>query len=122
MKSQKEIVLDEKLLVKVKDTVQTHCPEDDLPVRIMEELIATPEVKAIQDYSNNVSINRLGFNDHGPVEMKEAVGFFQGIPSPESRLVQSTCSSSRSRLFRSIISPEVMPWKPPMVPSERITL
>lgn len=70
MKSQKEMILDEKLVVKVKEIVQANCPEDDLPVRIMEELISNPEVKAIQDYSNNVSINRLGFNDHGPVHMR----------------------------------------------------
>lgn len=70
MKSQKEIVLDERLLIKVKEIVEANCPGDDLPVRIAEELLTDPEVKAIQDYSNNVSITRLGFNDHGPVHMR----------------------------------------------------
>ncbi|MCR5003689.1 MAG: hypothetical protein K5984_04900, partial [Bacteroidales bacterium] len=36
----------------------------------MEELIASREVKSIQDYANNVSITRIGLNDHGPVHMR----------------------------------------------------
>ncbi len=30
-----------------------------------------PEIAALQDYSNIVSIKRLGFNDHGPVHMRK---------------------------------------------------
>lgn len=30
------------------------------------------EIKYMMDYANNVSIKRLGFNDHGPVHMKTA--------------------------------------------------
>ena len=33
-------------------------------------LTTDEEIKAIQDYANNVSIVRLGFNDHGPVHMR----------------------------------------------------
>ena len=33
-------------------------------------LIDDPEVKALQDYANTVSIRRLRYNDHGPVHMK----------------------------------------------------
>jgi metal-dependent HD superfamily phosphatase/phosphodiesterase len=33
-------------------------------------VIEDEEIQAIQDYSNTVSIKRLGFNDHGPVHMR----------------------------------------------------
>ena len=33
-------------------------------------LTADAEVQAIQEYANNVSIVRLGYNDHGPVHMR----------------------------------------------------
>ena len=33
-------------------------------------LIADGEIQAIQEYANNVSIVRLGYNDHGPVHMR----------------------------------------------------
>ncbi len=35
-------------------------------------IFADPEVQALQDYANNVSIKRLGYNDHGPVHMRIA--------------------------------------------------
>ncbi len=31
-----------------------------------------PEIQAIQEYANTVSIRRLGFNDHGPVHVRKA--------------------------------------------------
>lgn len=37
-----------------------------------ELLFADPEIQALQEYSNTVSIKRLGFNDHGPVHMRKA--------------------------------------------------
>ena len=33
-------------------------------------IIADEEIQATQEYANNVSIVRLGFNDHGPVHMR----------------------------------------------------
>ncbi|MDR1105895.1 MAG: phosphohydrolase [Treponema sp.] len=33
-------------------------------------LMADPEIKALQDYANTVSIKRIGYNDHGPVHMR----------------------------------------------------
>lgn len=30
-----------------------------------------PEIQALQDYANTVSIKRLGYNDHGPVHMRK---------------------------------------------------
>jgi len=70
MKSQKEIILDQKLKEQVKELVEEACPGDFLPILIIDELLADPELKAIQDYANNVSINRIGLNDHGPVHMR----------------------------------------------------
>jgi len=70
MKSKKEIVLDSKLRQQVCEVVSICCPTDGLPVEIMDELLANHEVNAIQDYANNVSITRIGLNDHGPVHMK----------------------------------------------------
>src|SRR5574344_519929 len=32
--------------------------------------MADPEIESLQNYANNVSIMRLGFNDHGPVHMR----------------------------------------------------
>lgn len=70
MKSQKEIVLDNILRQRVKEVTDSFTPEDDLPVKLLEELLTNQEVKTLQDYANTVSITRLGFNDHGPVHMR----------------------------------------------------
>lgn len=42
------------------------------PLQAMEMLFADPEIQALQEYANIVSIKRLGFNDHGPVHMRKA--------------------------------------------------
>lgn len=70
MKSQKEIALDNVLRERVKELVDSFTPGDELPMRILEELLENQEAKALQDYANTVSITRLGFNDHGPVHMR----------------------------------------------------
>ena len=69
-KSQKEIILEEKIQKLVTGIVEHSGTGDDLPVRVMKELLENDEIKAIQDYANNVSITRLGLNDHGPVHMR----------------------------------------------------
>lgn len=38
--------------------------------KIAEVLLADPEIHAMQEYANTVSIKRLGYNDHGPVHMR----------------------------------------------------
>ncbi len=45
--------------------------KDSLSARIAKALVNDEEVQAIQDYGNTVSIVRLGFNDHGPVHMRQ---------------------------------------------------
>ncbi len=63
MKSVKEIATENKILEKLKN--YSACSE--LVKRIMSDI----ELQEMQDYANNVSIKRLGYNDHGPVHMRQ---------------------------------------------------
>lgn len=45
---------------------------DGKPLQAAELLFADVELQAMQEYTNIVSIKRLGFNDHGPVHMRKA--------------------------------------------------
>ena len=42
------------------------------PLQAAQMLFADPELQAMQEYANIVSIKRLGYNDHGPVHMRKA--------------------------------------------------
>ena len=70
MKSPKEISVNEKLVALTKEIIDLAENKDQLPLQILESLIDDEEIQCIQDYANNVSIVRLGFNDHGPVHMR----------------------------------------------------
>lgn len=70
MKSPKELSVDQKLVELTKEIIELTPEKDDLPLKIVELLIADEEIQAVQDYANTVSIVRLGFNDHGPVHMR----------------------------------------------------
>ena len=70
MKSPKEINVDQKLMTLTKEIIELTAEKDQLPLLVIKELIDDPEIEAIQNYANNVSIIRLGFNDHGPVHMR----------------------------------------------------
>lgn len=70
MKSPKEINVDQKLMTLTKEVIELTAEKDQLPLLVIKELIDDPEIEAIQNYANNVSIVRLGFNDHGPVHMR----------------------------------------------------
>ncbi len=61
-KSQKEIILEEKIQKLVTDIVELSDIDDNLPVRVMKQLLENEEIKAIQDYANTVSITRLSTN------------------------------------------------------------
>ena len=63
MKSPKELNLDAVLLRKV----------DGLAHQAAQILVNDPEVHHLQDYANTVAIKRLGYNDHGPVHMRQVV-------------------------------------------------
>ena len=63
MKSAKEIQLEKRIIDKLKN--RPICTE------LVNYLFQDEELKEMQDYANNVSIKRLGFNDHGPVHMRQ---------------------------------------------------
>lgn len=62
-KSPKEISLDRRLLELIPVALRD----------IADRMLHDPEIKALQDYANVVSIRRLGYNDHGPVHMRKVV-------------------------------------------------
>ena len=66
MKSVKEVSTESKILARLKN--HPTC------LALAKYLFADEELQEMQDYSNNVSIRRLGFNDHGPVHMRQVVG------------------------------------------------
>ena len=63
MKSVKETILEEKILRRLDG--------HPFPEALARDLFSDEEVQHIQDYANVVSIRRLGFNDHGPVHMRQ---------------------------------------------------
>lgn len=63
MKSVKEVTTETKILERLKD--YPNC------IKLVNYLFSDEELQEMQDYGNNVSIKRLGFNDHGPVHMRQ---------------------------------------------------
>lgn len=63
MKSVKEISTE----TKIKERLKNH----PMCLKLVDYLFADDELQEMQDYANNVSIKRLGFNDHGPVHMRQ---------------------------------------------------
>lgn len=61
MKSKKEQILEDRLLKKLKGRA----------LKTAELLLSDEEIHYLQEYANHVSIRRLGFNDHGPVHMRQ---------------------------------------------------
>ena len=61
-KSAKQISLEHKILASLKGPT----------LKAAEIIFNDVEIQTIQEYANNVSIRRLGFNDHGPVHMRKA--------------------------------------------------
>ena len=45
---------------------------DGKALQAAQMLFDDPELQAVQEYANIVSIKRLGYNDHGPVHMRKA--------------------------------------------------
>ncbi len=62
MKSPKEISIEKKILELLE--------ENSLSYQVADLLMQDTEIQQLQEYANNVSILRLGFNDHGPVHMR----------------------------------------------------
>lgn len=65
MKSPKEMSLEKKLAAAVAALAPGGAAE-----AAASALVADPEIHAMQEYANVVSIKRLGYNDHGPVHMR----------------------------------------------------
>ena len=42
------------------------------PLDVIEYIFSDPQIQALHEYANIVSLKRLGFNDHGPVHMRKA--------------------------------------------------
>ncbi|MGE4584931.1 MAG: phosphohydrolase [Sphaerochaeta sp.] len=63
MKSPKEYHLERQLLALLQEGSDSK--------RLAALLIGDPEIEAIQEYANSVSIKRLNYNDHGPVHMRQ---------------------------------------------------
>lgn len=63
MKSPKEQALDRVVL--------RHLAEGSKARELGKLLVSDPEIQALQDYANEVAIKRLGYNDHGPVHMRQ---------------------------------------------------
>jgi uncharacterized protein len=70
MKSPKELSMDKKITSAIEELIQLTPEKDPLPLNVAEALMGDTEIESIQNYSNTVSIMRLGFNDHGPVHMR----------------------------------------------------
>lgn len=69
-KSPKEQHVEEKISELINKIHNNLAEGDDLPLRLWTTIQSNLEIQAIQDYSNMVSISRIGLNDHGPVHMK----------------------------------------------------
>lgn len=63
MKSVKEVATESKILEKLK--------QYPVCTQLVKFLFSNEELQEMQDYANNVSIKRLGYNDHGPVHMRQ---------------------------------------------------
>jgi len=65
MRSAKELSLENKIIGKVESFKLSGCA-----LKGLKELLEDDEIQCLQEYSNTVSIVRLGYNDHGPVHMR----------------------------------------------------
>lgn len=63
MKSPKEYHLERQLLSLLQQGSDSYT--------LAQLLVSDPEIEAIQEYANSVSIKRLNYNDHGPVHMRQ---------------------------------------------------
>lgn len=63
MKSVKELSTESK--------IQSRLKNHPVCLELVNYLFADEELQELQEYANNVSIRRLGYNDHGPVHMRQ---------------------------------------------------
>ncbi len=65
MKSVKELATETKILNRLRN--------NPVCLALVNYLFEDAELQEMQEYANNVSIKRLGYNDHGPVHMRQVV-------------------------------------------------
>ena len=63
MKSVKELSIESKILKRLEN--------NPVCLELVNFLFNDEELQVMQEYANNVSIKRLGYNDHGPVHMRQ---------------------------------------------------
>lgn len=63
MKSVKEVSIESKITKRLQNS--------PVCLKLVNYLFEDAELQEMQDYANNVSIKRLGYNDHGPVHMRQ---------------------------------------------------
>ncbi len=66
MKSIKEQSIEAKIIKRVEN--------NKVCFELVNFLFNDEELQELQEYANNVSIKRLGYNDHGPVHMRQVAG------------------------------------------------
>lgn len=66
MKSVKELSIESKILKRLEN--------NPICLELVHYLFEDEELQMMQEYANNVSIKRLGYNDHGPVHMRQVAG------------------------------------------------
>ncbi len=66
MKSVKELSIESKILKRLEN--------NPICLELVNYLFEDEELQMMQEYANNVSIKRLGYNDHGPVHMRQVAG------------------------------------------------
>ena len=66
MKSVKELSIESKILKRLEN--------NPICLELVHYLFDDEELQMMQEYANNVSIKRLGYNDHGPVHMRQVAG------------------------------------------------
>lgn len=66
MKSIKEVSIESKILRRLENSPTC--------LKLVNYLFADEELQEMQEYANSVSIRRLGYNDHGPVHMRQVAG------------------------------------------------
>ena len=63
MKSVKELSIESKITKRLQN--------NPVCLKLVNYLFEDEELQMMQEYANNVSIKRLGYNDHGPVHMRQ---------------------------------------------------
>ena len=101
MKSPKELTLEKRLL----DALDLSTP----PGIIASLLVQDEEVQMMQDYANTVSIIRLGYNDHGPVHMRQvAINAVKMMHLLQDAEIQGSLEHDRAGTFEDSLSAVIL--------------